>query len=275
MTIGFNALGRMGRLCNQMFQYAALKGIARKTGVDCCIPHYTQAVDDGIGNMLRTELFDSFDLDVKVELLNNGHAPVVNERHFHFDEELFKMCPDHVDLRGYFQTEKYFKHIEKEIRSDFTFKDEILNPCKEMIESVENPIALHVRRGDYIQNSENHFNLPIAYYEAALSKFDANRNIIVFSDDPVWCHDDGTFVDDRFIISENEDNRVDLCLMSLCDDFIIANSSYSWWGAWLSTNKDKTVIAPAQWFGKTGYTKDHNTKDLIPNDWTIINDGQE
>ena len=273
--IGFNALGRMGRLCNQMFQYAALKGIARNTGVDCCIPHYTQAVDDGIGNMLRTELFDSFDLDVKVELLNNGHAPVVNERHFHFDEELFKMCPDHVDLRGYFQTEKYFKHIEKEIRSDFTFKDEILNPCKEMIESVENPIALHVRRGDYIQNSENHFNLPIAYYEAALSKFDANRNVIVFSDDPVWCHDEGIFADDRFIISENEDNRVDLCLMSLCDDFIIANSSYSWWGAWLSTNKDKTVIAPAQWFGKTGYTKDHNTKDLIPNDWTIINDGQE
>ena len=275
MTIGFNALGRMGRLCNQMFQYAALKGIARKTGVDCCIPHYTQAVDDGIGNMLRTELFDSFDLDVKVGLLNNGHAPVVNERHFHFDEELFKMCPDHVDLRGYFQTEKYFKHIEKEIRSDFTFKDEILNPCKEMIESVENPIALHVRRGDYIKNAENHFNLPIEYYDAALGKFDDDRNVIVFSDDPVWCHDEGTFVDDRFIISENEDNRVDLCLMSLCDDFIIANSSYSWWGAWLSTNKDKTVIAPAQWFGKTGYTKDHNTKDLIPNDWTIINDGQE
>ena len=275
MTIGFNALGRMGRLCNQMFQYAALKGIARNTGVDCCIPHYTQAVDDGIGNMLRTELFDSFDLDVKVGLLNNGHAPVVNERHFHFDEELFRMCPDHVDLRGYFQTEKYFKHIEKEIRSDFTFKDEILNPCKEMIESVENPIALHVRRGDYIKNAENHFNLPREYYEAALSKFDSNRNVIVFSDDPVWCHDEGTFADDRFIISENEDNRVDLCLMSLCDDFIIANSSYSWWGAWLSANKDKTVIAPAQWFGKTGYTKDHNTKDLIPNDWTIINDGQE
>ncbi len=275
MTIGFNALGRMGRLCNQMFQYAALKGIARNTGVDCCIPHYTQAVDDGIGNMLRTELFDSFDLDVTVKLLDNGHAPVVNERHFHFDEKLFKMCPDHVDLRGYFQTEKYFKHIEKEIRSDFTFKDEILVPCKEMIESVENPIALHVRRGDYIKNAENHFNLPIEYYDAALGKFDDDRNVIVFSDDPLWCHDEGIFVDDRFIISENEDNRVDLCLMSLCDDFIIANSSYSWWGAWLSANKDKTVIAPAQWFGKTGYTKDHNTKDLIPNDWTIINDGQE
>ena len=273
--IGFNALGRMGRLCNQMFQYAALKGIARNTGADICIPYYDQAVDDGIGNMLRTELFDSFDLDVKRQLLNNGHAPVVSERFFHFDEELFKLCPDHVSLQGYFQTEKYFKHIEDEIRNDFTFNAGIADPCKEMIESVENPIALHVRRGDYIKNAENHFNLPIEYYDAALSKFDDDRNVIVFSDDPLWCHDEGIFGDDRFIISENDDNRVDLCLMSLCNDFIIANSTYSWWGAWLSSHKDKKVIAPVQWFGKTGYTKDHNTKDLIPDDWIKISAGQE
>ena len=275
MTIGFNALGRMGRLCNQMFQYSALKGIARNTGVDCCIPHYTQAVDDGIGNMLRTELFDSFNLNVKLGLLNNGHAPVVQERFFHFDEELFNNCPDHVSLQGYFQTEKYFKHIESEIREDFTFKDEVLTPCKEMIESVENPIALHIRRGDYVKNSDNHPVCSIEYYDAALGKFDDDRNVIVFSDDPLWCHDEGIFGDDRFIISENDDNRVDLCLMSLCNDFIIANSTYSWWGAWLSSNKDKKVIAPVQWFGKTGYTKDHNTKDLIPDDWIKISAGQE
>ena len=129
--IGFNALGRMGRLCNQMFQYAALKGIARNIGAEICIPYYDQAVDDGIGNMLRTELFDSFDLDVKKQLLNNGHAPVVSERFFHFDEELFKLCPDHVSLQGYFQTEKYFKHIEGEIRKDFTFKESIRKACEE------------------------------------------------------------------------------------------------------------------------------------------------
>ena len=90
--IGFNALGRMGRLANQMFQYASLKGIARNVGTDICIPYYKDAVDDGIGNMLRTELFDSFDLPVKVALLNNGHAPTVQERFFHFDEELYAMC---------------------------------------------------------------------------------------------------------------------------------------------------------------------------------------
>ena len=273
--IGFNALGRMGRLCNQMFQYAALRGLSSKIGAEICIPYYQQAVDDGIGNMLRTELFDSFNLKVKTGLLNNGHAPVVQERFFHFDQELFDHCPDHVSLQGYFQTEKYFKHIEHQIRSEFTFVDDILEPCKEMVSGIENPIALHIRRGDYIINSENHFNLPIEYYEAALKHFDDDRNVIVFSDDSKWCHDQSLFSDDRFIVSDNDDNRVDLCLMSLCSDFIIANSTYSWWGAWLSPNKNKKVIAPVQWFGKTGYTKDHDTKDLIPETWTRISDGQE
>ena len=273
--IGFNALGRMGRLCNQMFQYAALRGLSSKSGAEICIPYHQDAVDDGIGNMLRTELFDSFNLNVKTGLLNNGHAPVVQERFFHFDQELFDNCPDHVSLQGYFQTEKYFKHIEHQIRDEFTFVDDILEPCTEMIGTVDNPIALHVRRGDYVINSENHFNLPLEYYDAALKQFDDDRNVIVFSDDPKWCHDTKLFADDRFIISENEDNRVDLCLMSLCNDFIIANSTYSWWGAWLSSNKNKKVIAPVQWFGKTGYTKDHDTKDLIPETWMRISDGQE
>jgi hypothetical protein len=225
--------------------------------------------------MLRTELFDSFNLKVKTGLLNNGHAPVVQERFFHFDQELFDHCPDHVSLQGYFQSEKYFKHIEHQLRDEFTFFDEILDPCKEMISSVENPIALHIRRGDYVINSENHFNLPIEYYEAALKYFDDDRNVIVFSDDSKWCHEQKLFSEDRFIISDNNDNRVDLCLMSLCKDFIIANSTYSWWGAWLSSNKNKKVIAPVQWFGKTGYTKDHNTQDLIPDSWIKISDGQE
>ena len=273
--IGFNALGRMGRLCNQMFQYAALRGLSSKIGAEICIPYYQDAVDDGIGNMLRTELFDSFNLKVKTGLLNNGHAPVVKERFFHFDQELFDHCPDHVSLQGYFQTEKYFKHIEHQIRAEYTFVDDILEPCKEMISGIDNPIALHIRRGDYVINSENHFNLPLEYYEAALKHFNDDRNVIVFSDDSKWCHQQSLFSDDRFIISDNDDNRVDLCLMSLCNDFIIANSTYSWWGAWLSSNKNKKVIAPVQWFGKTGYTKDHDTKDLIPDTWITISDGQE
>ena len=101
-----------------------------------------------------------------------------------------------------------------------------------------------------------------------LLHFDDDRNVIVFSDDPAWCNEQELFSDDRFLISENEDNRVDLCLMSLCSDFIIANSSFSWWGAWLA-DKGK-VIAPKQWFGTDGYTKDHDIKDVVPDGWTRI-----
>ena len=264
--IGFNNLGRMGRLANQMFQYASLKGIARHRGYDFMISYHHDFMDDGIGNMLRTELFDSFDLDVRTGIYE---APTIAERQFHFDQELFDKFPDNVVLQGYFQTEKYFKHIEDEIRKDFTFKDAILNPCNEMIAGVDNPLALHVRRTDYVTNSANHPPCTLEYYEAALKHFDDDRNVIVFSDDPAWCNEQELFSDDRFMISENEDNRIDLCLMSLCSDFIIANSTFSWWGAWLSANKNKKVIAPVQWFG-TGYTKDHNTKDVTPDGWTRI-----
>ena len=265
--IGFNALGRMGRLANQMFQYASLKGIATHHGYDYMIAYHPDAVDDGIGNMLRTELFDSFDLKVRTGLFN---APTLSERVHNFDQQFFDECPDNVTLQGYFQTEKYFKHIEDEIREDFTFKDDILAPCKEMIEDVENPVALHVRRTDYVINSANHPPCTLDYYKKALSHFEAHRNVIVFSDDPAWCNEQELFSGEHFMISENEDNRIDLCLMSLCDDFIIANSTFSWWGAWLSANVDKKVIAPRQWFGAEGYTKSHNTKDVTPDGWTRI-----
>ena len=91
--------------------------------------------------------------------------------------------------------------------------------------------------------------------------------MISFSDDTEWCKQQELFSGDRFLVSESGNPYVDLCLMSMCSDFIIANSTFSWWGAWLSANKDKKVIAPKKWFGTQGYTKDHNTEDVIPNEW--------
>ena len=265
--IGFNALGRMGRLCNQMFQYAALKGLAKNAGAEITIPYYEQAVDDGMGNMLRTELFDSFDLNVKTGLLNNGHAPVVNERFFHFDEELFNNCPDHVSLQGYFQTEKYFKHIEQEIREDFKFKDDILIPCQEMMDDFgEPPLSLHIRRGDFLKNSGNHHNLGLDYYDKALAEFPTSVPVLIFSDDPEWCGKQEIFGDDRFLIAEGNSSYVDLCLMSLCEGHIIANSTFSWWGAWLADSK--MVVAPSVWFGPNNAHLD--IKDLYLDHWEII-----
>jgi hypothetical protein len=200
-----------------------------------------------------------------IKLLDRGYAPVAEEKHFHFDETLFTMCPDEISLAGFFQSEKYFKHIEDEIRADFSFKDEILEPCKEMIGSVGESISLHVRRTDYLQNP-NHTALDLEYYQKALKHFNDTSTVVVFSDDPEWCKEQDIFSDDRFMISESGDQYVDLCLMSLCKQHIIANSSFSWWGAWLSESDD--VVAPENWFGESNQDKD--TKDLIPDRWTRI-----
>ncbi len=268
--IGFNFLGTLGQLGNQMFQYASLKGIARKNGYNFCIPNHDKVFNDGLGNKLRIELFDPFVLknfsDLNAQKIDENR-PVVQEGTFEFNEGLFNKCPDWVSLWGFFQTEKYFKHIEKEIREDFTFKDEILEPCKEMMSQFDEvPISLHIRRGDFLINSANHHNLGLDYYEKALLEFPTNIPVLIFSDDPEWCSNQELFSDDRFLIAEGNSSYVDLCLMSLCEAHIIANSSFSWWGAWLANSQK--VVAPSIWFGPNNAHLD--TKDIYCDHWHII-----
>lgn len=266
MTIGFNYLGKLGQLGNQMFQYASTKGIASYHGVPFMIPNHDEVLVDVLGNKLHIELFNCF----KIELLNEGFINgeelreegfEVNRKFFSFDKRF------DYNLVGFFQSEKYFKYIKDEIRKDFTFKDDIVVECLDIIDShYDNPIALHVRRGDFLKNSGNHHNLSIDYYKEALSKFNSNRQVIVFTDDPRWAMEEPLFDDDRFIVSTGNSSYHDLYLMSQCNDFIIANSTFSWWGAWLA-NKGK-VIAPSKWFGPNN--SHLNTKDLYPDEWEVI-----
>lgn len=261
--IGFNALGKLGRLGNQMFQFAALKGIARNRGVQFCVPPSEQK-DEWNDH----QLFIPFKLKntspLNVQYIDFGR-PTIAEGCFHFNEKVFNECPDWVSLQGFFQTEKYFKHIKDEIKGDFTFNDDILGPSLNAIENLDSPISLHVRRTDYTTNP-NHTALPLEYYQKALSVFSTGQ-VIVFSDDPKWCFEQNIFKDDRFLISENTNQYVDMCLMTLCKRHIIANSSFSWWGAWLS--KSEHVIAPSGWF--EGSNNEHlDTKDLIPDEWEMI-----
>ena len=248
-----------------MFQYASLKGIARNRGFDYMVANNADVVVDSLGNKLYTELFNPFDIDVKQGVLNTQQY--IQEPHFQFSEELFNTCPDNASLVGYYQTPKYFNHIKDEIRKVFTFRSEILEPCKEMMEEMVEPVALHIRRGDFITNVENHYNQDLEYYEEALTKFEKNRQVIIFSDDTEWCNKQKLFAPDRFLIAEGNSPYVDMCLMTMCTGFIIANSTFSWWPAWLSEAEDKTVVYPKQWFGVTGYTKDHDVTDLFPRRW--------
>jgi hypothetical protein len=262
--ISFNNLGNLGRLGNQMFQYASLRGIAANRGFDFCIPseHVFGVSDSNVKNS-TCNIHNVFNLSsVKCEITSNR---IVQESSYHFDEDLFNYCDDDVDLYGYFQTEKYFKSIEEDIKKDFTFSEELLNSCSEFIEQISSTnkiISLHVRHGDYLNLQSYHPVPSIEYYSKALSLL-PDLPVMLFTDDPEWCLEQELFDSDRFLLSQSNEANVDMCMMSLCSHHIIANSSFSWWGAWLA--KSQKVIAPKVWFGPS--LVDKNTDDLYCKEW--------
>ena len=249
--ISFNNIGYMGRLGNQMFQYASLKGIASHKGYWYSIPEH-----------------DSFDIVNCFKIpptLPNKNTKTVEPDNTKFDRHFFDNCPDDVDIVGYFQTEKYFKHIEKDIRRDFTFHDKIVEFClkhKEKFFSNTPIVSLHIRRTDYLTDS-NFESLSLNYYLNAL-KILPKFPVIVFSDDIQWCKEN--FADDIFTFSSFDNQYLDLCLMTMCDYHVIANSSFSWWGSWLA--KSKQTIAPRKWF--TGSYSHWNTSDLYLPEWIVL-----
>ena len=144
MTLAFNNIGSLGRLGNQMFEYAALRGIAARHGYEWCIPPPERK---GIENY---SLHECFKLSPNRREGIMEPCQYAQEPYFHFCQELFDTCPDNVSLHGFFQSWRYFDNVKDEIRKDYTFHEGILEPCKEMMEELEGqePIMLHVRRGD-------------------------------------------------------------------------------------------------------------------------------
>lgn len=265
--IGYNALGRNGRLGNQMFQYAALKGIAANRGYEYCVP--PQEFEPQPENHL---LFDFFEMPDIKHIQFMPREPGVGEGYFHFNEDLFNNCPDNVNLGGYFQTEKYFLHIANDVKRDFTFKQYIQDKAKQYLDKLkaehgDNLICLSVRRGDYIHYPDHHPLCTLDYYREALSRFDSDAHVVLISDDKQWVSEQELFTGERFHITNREFHySIDMCITSMIDKHIISNSTFSWWGTWLSNKKQ--VVAPLRWFG-TAY--DYlDTKDLIPSEWERI-----
>ena len=168
-------LGINGRFGNQLFQYASLRGIAAKHGYDFCIP------PDGT----RTANYGMHDPFKLHHLKHIDEVPYKTrwESHFHFDEDLFNNCEDNTNIDGYLQSEKYFKHIEKEIKEDFEFVDDIREPCLEFTCLHDKLIFLHVRRGDNVGREHLHPVPTFDYYEKALEHFDSDSKVLVVSDD--------------------------------------------------------------------------------------------
>ena len=264
--LSFNSLGRRGRLGNQMFQYAALFAFARRLGADFCIPRA-----DGDDPFADHQLLRVFRLPGLRFLGRPRGFLTLKETTFAYDPSFCCTCPGDADLDGYFQSERYFAACAEEIRAEFRFLPDTERSCRELISGFGGEIiSLHVRRGDYLTDSGNHPPCPVEYYAEALRHLPASLPVLVFSDDPSWCRTQPLFQGDRWRIVDGNPNHVDLCLMSLCSHHITANSSFSWWGAWLGRNPRKIVVAPRRWFGNAGYTSAHDTSDLVPGDWIRI-----
>lgn len=194
----------------------------------------------------------------------------ITNKHFPFKPEVLE-SPDNVYLDGTWQTEKYFANIAPTIRKEFTLKNPsgyFKSTSREM-QSVES-VSLHVRRGDYADNPKvlkSHGLMPREYYGAAVGQLSSqveNPEFYVFSDDIAWvkAHIPIPFTTHYIEHPEKKDCE-EIVLMAACKHQIIANSSFSWWGAWLNPNPEKIVIAPKIWFVDGKY----DTRDLIPTDW--------
>ena len=181
-----------------------------------------------------------------------------------------------IYLNGYWQSEKYFKNIRKTIIKDFQLRKPLIKKNKSWARKINtsNSIGIHVRRGDYITDQKTnkyHGICGINYYKKSINLIKnriKNPIFFIFSDDYKWVKKKFSFLGNyAFFINNNNNNPpIDIKLMSLCKHNIIANSSFSWWGSWLNTNKDKIVIAPKEWF----QDKKVKSQDIIPSNWTKI-----
>jgi hypothetical protein len=193
-----------------------------------------------------------------------------------------KFYPEFLDLKGnilldgYWVSEKYFITIQDKIRNIFSVKTPVNKDNQEMLEKIRSTesVCVHIRRGDYVSNeraNKHHGTCSKGYYEKSASIYkDKIKNPVffVFSDDIEWCKKNIHLSKKMIYVDNNslETGYEDLRLMYNCKYFIIANSTFSWWGAWLSSYNEKKVIAPKSWFAKKGLYE----KDIVPDDWIRV-----
>lgn len=253
----------VGGLGNMLFHIASIYSLAKDNDDDLCLINIDKKIadlkNDGRADMSHADVYRYiFDRFPQI----NGKFPIIKYP--------FKYIPleykNNYEYEGYFQSEEYFKHKRSELLNLF-------RPNKQIIQIIDNysniynNISLHVRRNDYVKlYPQIHVPQELEYYKKALDMLPKDLTVVVFSDDIEWCKNN--FIDDRFIFIDEYD-YICIYLMAKMKYHIIANSSFSWWGAWLCNINEKKIIAPKNWFGgkKKGFDINMN---IIPNNWTRI-----
>ncbi len=203
----------------------------------------------------------------------NSLPQVLHQRYSHFDPAILE-APDNSYLDGYWQSERYFADISALIRTEFTLKKPLPASLKRVEEEIlsKNSVSLHIRRGDYVSRkivNEIHGVCSPDYYLESVDRVAAQitaPHFFIFSDDPAWVTEHFRIPYPMSVMDHFAEAHEDIYLMSICKHHIIANSSFSWWGAWLSDNPGKIVYAPLHWYNKS----EADTTDLIPDTWIRV-----
>ena len=257
-----------GGLGNMLFQIAATKSFSIDLGVECSFPNIQQHLEY-LNNekTYNPNLKYSFDYNQIFKKLKTEKPKNNKIIKFPFHYHNIKIPKEEIIVDGFFQSEKYFKHNRDKILDyiDFT---EISKIVKSKYGKILNgkTTSIHIRRGDYVRHPNHHPTQSIEYYNKSVDMLkDKTDQFLVFSDDINWCKENIKLENSIYINDEKDYNE--LYLMSLCDNNIIANSSFSWWGAWLNRNKNKVVIGPKKWFGSS---INHKTSDILLDEWIKI-----
>jgi len=215
----------------------------------------------------------------KNNIFSNFKISETNEEFFKYNELsfCFNEIPkfnNNLILYGYFQSEKYFVKYKEQIQKIFHFDCDLIQKYSKELK--QKNCSIHVRRGDYLNLQNFHPVQNLEYYKKAMSLFDKDTLFFVFSNDIEWCKNEFTYENigtDNFIFIDGNNGQDDLLLMSRCQNNIIANSSFSWWAAWLNQNLNKKIICPQNWFSED-YAKQicgnqyaTYKQDLLPSKW--------
>lgn len=284
-----------GGLGNQLYQYAAARALANQndTSIWLDTSSFNRASEDVTPRKFELEhyalirredirfcptepglskLYMPYTLALK---MLKKVVPQYTETSLNFDQEIFNRQSS-VVLDGYFQSFKYFQNLIDELRVDFQLLEPIKDNNKHVLRDIcsSESVCLHVRRGDYITlKSANEFHgiCDLAYYFQAIKLLIAqisNPKFFIFSDDILWCKQNFNDINANFVdVNSIDEAHLDINLMKNCKHFIIANSTFSWWPAWLSSYEKKIVIAPKRWFAQDDNI---NIDDRIPLNWIKI-----
>ncbi len=250
-----------GGLGNQMFQIAAINALALRNDSEAKFDLSNCHKPSWQGKFASQYQDDIF---LNIESCDN----IIIHSQYSEPKFSYEKLPyyDKCSYRGYFQSEKYFQDYKQETKALFHIPLDIEKNVKNYLNQLSDKeiVAVHVRRGEYLEFPDIHPTCSIEYYKQSISKF-KNCNFIFVSDDIKWCKEN--FKESNYFYSNFESEVYDLILMKSCNHNIIANSSFSWWSAWLNENINKRIICPSLWFGPKG---PQDWQDIYCKEWEII-----